>query len=218
MILLSFAFDVTVILLFSVLWRLPSPLNALPVLWFFLIIGILPAVGFKIDNSGDESLMKAKVTVLDKRMCLRHILLSSILIGGISFIAFIQIPLDYLVLHGMRLNRVTVALVLTIEEYLLKARTYLFIVLGLSQLFHAIGMRNIQKSVFGIHHTSDQFMIAAIVIGILGHLAVANVSCFCNAFGIVPLKVDEWIRLTSLSLIPLLVHSLISYGKWRLEI
>ncbi|MBR2627083.1 MAG: PLP-dependent transferase, partial [Peptococcaceae bacterium] len=55
------------------------------------------------------------------------------------------------------------------ENILAKAQTYAFTVLGMSQLFHAIGMRDMHKSFFRMHPLENKLMIGACMIGIRRH-------------------------------------------------
>lgn len=95
------------------------------------------------------------------------------------------------------------------EEWVLsRAQTYAFTVLGMSQLFHAVGMRDTERSVLRMNHLENKLMIAACVIGFLLQFAVTEVPFLISAFGTSPLSGREWMRLSLLAAAPLLAHEI----------
>ena len=98
---------------------------------------------------------------------------------------------------------------LNISTVLAKAQTHAFTVLGMSQLFHAIGMRDVNRSVFRMNHKNNPYMIAAVVIGLALQAVVTEFSPLIRLFGTVRLSMQEWAQLLALSLTPLIVHELL---------
>ena len=90
----------------------------------------------------------------------------------------------------------------------MRAQTYAFTVLGMSQLFHAVGMRSIHTSVFRMHHLRNKLMLAALVIGLGLQFAVTEIPLFIRAFGTVHLLPVEWGFLLILAAFPLLAHEI----------
>lgn len=90
-----------------------------------------------------------------------------------------------------------------------RAQTYAFTVLGLSQLFHAVGMRNMRKSVFAMDHLSNKLMIAAFFAGVALQAAVTEIPFLVHAFQTVRLSAGEWGRLLLLAAAPLFAHEVI---------
>lgn len=75
-------------------------------------------------------------------------------------------------------NQITPAAIRTLlvdTELLNRCQTYAFTVLGMSQLFHAIGMRDVETSLFRMNHLENRLMIAAFVIGMGLQLLVTEV-------------------------------------------
>lgn len=95
-------------------------------------------------------------------------------------------------------------------EILMRAQTYAFTVLGMSQLFHAVGMRNIRKSFFDINHLENKLMIAACIIGFLLQFAVTKQPFLIEAFGTIHLDVAEWLKLAVLASFPLIAHEVMA--------
>lgn len=71
------------------------------------------------------------------------------LIALISLTAFLIVPAKLLASSGRQLTPAAVADVLQSPKLLACCQTYAFTVLGLSQLFHAIGMRDVENLYFG---------------------------------------------------------------------
>lgn len=60
-------------------------------------------------------------------------------------------------------------------------QTYAFTVLGLSQLFHAVGMRDVEKSVFRMNPVNNLLMILAVVIGFALQIMVTEQTGSCGS-------------------------------------
>ena len=145
-----------------------------------------------------------------------------ILIAVISLTAFLMVPLGALreteAARLLELFRVGGLKTLTQQlagqlgrpEILMRAQTYAFTVLGMSQLFHAVGMRNIRKSFFAINHLENKLMIAACIIGFLLQFAVTKQPFLIEAFGTIHLDVAEWLKLAVLASFPLIAHELMA--------
>jgi Ca2+-transporting ATPase len=84
------------------------------------------------------------------------------------------------------------------------------VVLGISQLFHAIGMRDVNRSVFRMNHRNNPYMIFAFAMGILLQVVVTEITPLIQLFGTVRLSLEEWLQLTALSAAPLLIHELLA--------
>jgi Ca2+-transporting ATPase len=137
------------------------------------------------------------------------------LIAGISLTAFFQLPCAVLREQGVRVSFSAFTTVLQNPEILGRAQTYAFTVLGLSQLFHAVGMRDRYKSFFQMNHLENKLMIAAFIIGLGLQVAVTEVPFLTVAFDTAHLSMAEWFRLIILAAFPLLAHELLVllYGK-----
>lgn len=91
----------------------------------------------------------------------------------------------------------------------LKSQTYAFTVLGISQLFNAIGMRNLDKSVFTMNPFNNRMMIVAVAAGFLLQIAVTEIPFFEVIFNAAELSIKEWLMLTALSTAPIWLHEII---------
>lgn len=90
-----------------------------------------------------------------------------------------------------------------------KSQTYAFTVLGMCQLYHAIGMRDVQKSVFAMSPRDNLLMVAACIIGFILQFAVTEIPFLIRAFGTSHLSGQEWLLLSVLAAFPLFAHEVI---------
>lgn len=207
-------------MLVTIVAGLPSPLKASFILWINLITDSLPALALGVDDNEGEGLMRERPRKKEDSLFAKGGLLCVIcyglLIGGVSLAAFLKVPYDRIVAEGLPVSLHNVIEGLRISTVLAKAQTHAFMVLGISQLFHAIGMRDVNRSVFKMNHRNNPYMIGALVIGIALQMAVTEIGPLIQLFGTVHLGMMEWMQLIALSTTPLIVHEMlvaVSRGK-----
>jgi len=198
----------------AVICGLASPLKSSHILWINLITDSLPALALGVDKNDGRELMKnpprkAKESLFS-RGGLTCTCFYGVLIAAISLGVFLMLPWRMLCAEGRNVTLEGLALLLQNEAVLSKAQTYSFTVLGMSQLFHAVGMRDVQKSVFRMKHMENKLMIAACILGFFLQFAVTEVPFLVNAFGTSPLSSREWLHLSVLAAAPLIAHEIIS--------
>ncbi len=200
-------------MLLTIAAGLPVPLTAGFILWINLITDSLPALALGVDDNDTESLMREpprrKEESLFAKGGLACVICYGMVIGGISLAAFLKVPYDRIVAEGLPVSLHNVLEGLKISAVLAKAQTHAFTVLGISQLFHAIGMRDVNRSVFRMNHRSNPQMLLALAAGIALQAAVTEVPFLVALFGTVRLSVEEWAQLIALSVTPLAVHELL---------
>lgn len=201
-------------MLVTIVAGLPAPLKASFILWINLITDSLPALALGVDDNETAELMKepprSKEESLFARGGLACVICYGMVIGGISLAAFLKVPYDWIQSEGLPLTLQNVIKGLGVSAVLCRAQTHAFTVLGMSQLFHAVGMRDVNRSVFRMNHRNNPYMIAAAVLGLLLQAAVTEIPFLIDLFGTVRLGVNEWLQLLALSLMPLIVHELLS--------
>lgn len=193
-----------------------SPLKPSHILWINLITDSLPALALGVDENDNKRLMNRRPRKPGESLFAGGgwfcTLFYGSLIAGISLLAFLWIPMGSLSLwessFGSWLEGVRESL--KNPEVLLRSQTYAFTVLGLSQLFHAIGMRDMSSSVFRYGLFSNRLMIFAFCFGIALQAAVTEISFLSSIFGTCVLSLSEWGFLLSLASAPLLVHEIFS--------
>ena len=113
----------------------------------------------------------------------------------------------------MNLNKI-----LQVTSILNKAQTHAFTVLGMSQLVHAIGMRDVNKSVFKMNHLNNPYMLLAWGIGVFLQVLVTEIPYFVELFGTSRLSLKEWEMLFALSGMPLIIHELLILSEKIMKI
>lgn len=200
-------------MLAAVACGLAAPLKSSHILWINLITDSLPALALGVDVEEKRHQMKnpprAKEESLFAEGGLSCTLFYGILIASISTVAFLQIPIHILAERGWILNLENIRRVFLDEGVLYRSQTYAFTVLGMSQLFHAIGMRDVESSLFRMNHWKNKLMIAAVAVGIGLQLAVTEIPYLVELFGTCALSNGEWIMLLILAAMPLLAHELL---------
>ena len=193
---------------------LAAPLKSSHILWINLITDSLPALALGIDRNDGKSLMQNPPRRAGESLFARGGLMCTcfygILIAAISLTAFLMLPCALLKASSLPVNLEYLMLALKQETILAKAQTYAFTVLGMSQLYHAVGMRDVHKSFFRMKHWENKLMIAACVIGFGLQFAVTEIPFLIQAFGTSHLSGREWMYLSILAACPLLSHEWIA--------
>ena len=211
--LLSSNFGEIITMFFSILFWLPSPLKASHILWINLITDSAPALALGVDKNNAKLLMK-KPPRDPKEHLFAHgglfcTLFYGTLIAAISLIAYLTIPYGVLVGNHLPFTIENITRIFSNPDILTRSQTYAFTVLGLSQLFHAIGMRNTSVSIFRMNHLSNPLMIFSFFLGVFLQLIVTEVPYLIQVFGTAKLSLEEWGSLLLLAFIPLLAHELL---------
>lgn len=197
---------------FAVICGMASPLKSSHILWINLITDSLPALALGVDKNDGKSLMRQQPRKANESLFARGGLLCTcfygVLIAGVSLTAFLMLPWALLRTNGLAVTLENLAEILQNGSVLSKAQTYAFTVLGMSQLFHAVGMRDTQRSVFRMNHQENKLMILACVAGFLLQFAVTEIPFLIQAFGTSPLSGREWMRLSVLAAAPLFAHEI----------
>lgn len=210
--LLSSNFGEIITMFLAILAGIASPLKASHILWINLITDSLPALALGIDENDTKSMMSKPPRPPKESLFARGGLFLTLFYGGliaaISLAAFLKIPYAALKMSGQPITLSAISALLSQPDILNKAQTYAFTVLGISQLFHALGMRDTELSVFKMSWKRSLFMIGAFAAGVSLQLIVTEVPYLIALFGTVHLNIYEWAALLLLSASPLLAHEL----------
>lgn len=218
--LLSSNFGEIITMLTAILFGFASPLKPSHILWINLITDSLPALSLGVDCSDTSHFMKRPPRPKDENLFadggLACTVFYGLLIGFISISAFLYLPIQTLRASGIAITPSHIRELLLLPDILTRSQTYAFTVLGMSQLFHAIGMRDVDCSLFRMKHLTNKLMMLAVVLGIALQALVTTVPYFINAFGTVPLSFSDWKMLLLLAAMPLLAHEFL-YWHTRLR-
>lgn len=218
--LLSSNFGEIITMLTAILFGFASPLKPSHILWINLITDSLPALSLGVDCSDTSHFMKRPPRPKDENLFadggLSCTVFYGLLIGFISISAFLYLPIQTLRASGIAITPSHIRELLLLPNILTRSQTYAFTVLGMSQLFHAIGMRDVDCSLFRMKHFTNKLMILAVGLGIALQALVTTVPYFIKAFGTVPLSFSDWKMLLLLAAMPLLAHEFL-YWHARLR-
>ena len=211
--LLSSNFGEIITMLAAVAMGLASPLKSSHILWINLITDSLPALALGVDVEEQKDYMNRPPRRRDESLFAGGgwgcTCFYGLLIAGISMLAFLQGPVGTIKSAGMTLTIPHLQAVLKDAQVLARSQTYAFTVLGMAQLFHAIGMRDVETSVFCMNHLENRLMLAAFAVGISLQMMVTEVPYFVQLFGTCRLTALEWTKLLGLAAMPLLAHELL---------
>ncbi|NEZ47525.1 calcium-translocating P-type ATPase, PMCA-type [Clostridium niameyense] len=171
----------------------PSPLRPIHLLWVNLITDSLPALALGIDP-GDPDVMNEMPRDPNEGLFANggtlFTILNGILIGILTLIAFEFGRIKY-------------------SNSLMHAQTMAFVVLSVSQLFHSLNMRSRKKSIFQLGLFSNKFLIGSILFGILLQDIVITIPFLSSIFKVFDLTPSDWIFVSILSVVPLIVNEII---------
>lgn len=222
--LLSSNFGEVISMFTAIVAGLAAPLQSIHILWINLITDSLPGLALGVDPK-DTDIMKARPRDPKESLFahggLAFTIYNGVMIAFLTLGAFLWSPIIHLNEAGMALSLENIKWMLdqviqvngvdySIIEH---AQTYAFTTLGVSQLFHAIGMRNYDKSLFKFNLLENKAMIGAFVIGLLLQIAVTEIPLLTEVFETSQLSLKEWGNLILISAIPLLSHEIIVAGK-----
>ncbi|MGE4342503.1 MAG: cation-translocating P-type ATPase [Bacilli bacterium] len=212
--LLSSNFGEVISMIVAILIGLPAPLAALHILWVNLITDSVPAIALGADEK-DPDLMKDKPRNPKESLFARGGYFVTVgygaLIALLSLTAFLIVAMEG---GATSIADMRAYLLANDGAALMHAQTYAFTVLGVSQLFHMLGMSNIKKSFIHLFSPKEWLIWVAFVSGFLLQIAVTELNFLNVAFGTTQLHFDEWLLLAALSTGPLVVHELIVLFMW----
>lgn len=210
--LLSANFGEIISMFTAIVLGLAAPLRAIHILWVNLITDTLPGLALGVDSK-DKDIMKSPPRNPDESLFahggLTLTLLYGFVVAAITLAAFLYLPLRMMRVLDIKPSFDALVHLLNNPGTLMHAQTYAFVTLGVSQLFHAIGMRNVDKSVFAMNHLSNKLMLLAFFSGLALQIAVTEIPVLTQLFGTVALSLIEWLELIALSAVPLVVHELV---------
>ncbi len=194
-----------------------TPLKAIHILWVNLITDSLPGLALGVD-SGDPDIMKIPPRDPKESLFAKGgfaiTIFFGIVIGAITLAAFLAIPVYSLSEAGLPITLENLKLALSDGHNYALSQTYAFSTLAVSQLFNAIGMRNLNRSIFKFNHLENRMMIIAFTVGMVLQISVTEIPWLISVFGTVELSLREWISIIALSTAPLWFHELFVFVKF----
>ena len=195
-------------LFMAILLGWAAPLKPIHLLWVNLITDSFPALALGADP-GDKEVMKEKPRNSSDSLFAHGtgvaLILNGILIGFLTLCAFVV---------GVKVYTGSTTLFPLMPEKLSKdalthAQTMAFVVLSVSQLFHALNMRHPEKSIFQLGLFSNKYLIAAILFGIFLQDVIITVPSLNSIFDVWNLSMRDWGFVGILSVMPLVINEIV---------
>lgn len=211
--LLSSNFGEIMTMFTAMAFGLAAPLKAVHILWINLITDALPALALGTDRNDTQAMMKLPPRKPEESLFAHNGLALTLfygaLIAAISLAAFLKIPVAGLKLAGQQVTLENIRQVMTQTAVLNRCQTYAFTVLGMSQLFHAVGMRNVNRRIWKMQWKGCRLMFVSLLIGISLQILVTEIPAAIQVFGTSHLSLGEWALLLILSAVPLAAHEIL---------
>ena len=215
-------FIIVVMSLFMSTGNLPTPLLAIHILWVNLITDSLPAVALGADNK-EKGIMDEKPRNPKESLFSRGgywITFGYGLVITITTIfAFFMIPL----FESDAKNFMDAANILikgfeasqsgdNIAEVaiLAQSQTAAFCVLGISELFHMLGMTSLRKSFVHNFWSKNWLLWLSFALGTGLQIAVVEIPGINSFFKCYPLDIAHWGIIIALSAAPLVIHEIVA--------
>lgn len=191
----------------------PSPLSAVNILWINLVTDSLPALALGADP-GTPDVMKEKPRSPKESLFARGgtaiLVIYGILIGVITLFGFVlgcyEATFGAQPFTFLKLEHIDFSNTYIIDE----GRTFAFTILAISELFHAIGMRDVNKSIFRMNHLNNRLMWISVVIGV-GLQFIVVQTPINRVFNTNALTLMQWVTALGLSALPLVMHEIIVF-------
>lgn len=191
---------------------LAAPLKAVHILWINLLTDSLPCFALGVDPNSSSDVMNKKPRKNGESIFadggFAKVGIYSIAIALVTFIAFLYVPVTEIISSGKAFSLQLLADSFGKEQILMKSQTLAFCTLALAELFHAVGMRDTENSVFTFNHLDNKVMILALAVGVLGQVAVTEIPFLTDVFGTVRMTWKMWLFVVVISLLPVLVHEI----------
>ncbi|MGI6727396.1 MAG: cation-translocating P-type ATPase [Anaerovoracaceae bacterium] len=201
----------------AIIAGLASPLKAIHILWVNLITDSLPGLALGVDT-GDPEIMKTKPRDPKESLFANGGLATTIffgcVIGAITLGAFLYSPITHLLDAGQEITYDAIKMMYKDEWIYSHSQTYAFTVLAISQLFNAVGMRNLNRSIFKFNHFDNRMMLVAFAVGFALQISVTEIDFLTDVFGTAELSLQEWLELIAISTAPLWFHEIFVFARY----
>ncbi len=182
-------------LFFATILNYPMPLLPIHILWVNLVTDSLPALALGVDPSA-ENIMEKKPEKKDNNIFTPsfsiRVIFEGLLIGFVTLVGFWFGNTYYSLETG---------------------RTFAFLILCLSQLFHTFNVRAMNESLFDNPPMKNKVLILANVISALLAIIIVIIPFFRGIFELSALDPNKWDFVLTLSLVPLVSSEIVKLAK-----
>lgn len=191
---------------------LPAPLIAIHLLWVNLLTDSIPAIALGMDPK-DKNVMNQKPRD-NKKGFLSDQGLKTVLTYGLTIT--VSVLIGFLIPAWSR-GCFSIGDIKTLYNssatILDEAQTIAFTALAFSELFHMLGMSNVEHSFIHVFKNKNKMMYFAFVVGVALQIFVVMTPGVNAIFKTYALSWDKWLITIALSLLPLIVHEIIVFIK-----
>lgn len=191
---------------------LAAPLKAVHILWINLLTDSLPCFALGVDPNSSSDVMNKKPRKNGESIFAgggyAKVGVYSIVIALVTLAAFLYAPVTALMAAKESISLAGIISILGNPDVLVQAQTLAFCTLAMSELFHAIGMRDTENFLFRFNHLDNKVMILALIVGIAGQVAVTEIPFLIDIFGTCHMSWKMWLFVAVISLLPLVVHEI----------
>lgn len=193
----------------------PSPFIAIHLLWVNLITDSLPAIALGMDSK-DPHIMEEKPRDPKEGILANGGMKATISFGAIITVAvLISYFVAALMSPSFYSGGYTAEGFLGIKNFYIshstelhQAQTMAFTTLAISELFHMLGMSNLNRSFIHVFKSKNWMMLIAFATGLALQLFVIMTPGVQDVFSTTSLTWQEWLATCALSLMPLIAHEI----------
>ena len=202
----------------------PTPFIAIHLLWVNLITDSLPAIALGMDpkdpKNMEEKPRDPKEGILSNGGLRNTVLFGAIITVAVLisyFVAALVSPEFYnggfadLGFTGIK------DFYMTHPDQLHEAQTMAFTTLAVSELFHMIGMSDMNRSFIYVFAKKNWMMLVAFIAGLALQLFVICVPGVQQVFSTTNLTVSEWLITCALAVLPLIAHEIYVFINWLIK-
>lgn len=202
-----------IVMFVAIVAGLAAPLKAVHILWINLLTDSLPCFALGVDPNSSSDVMNKKPRKNGESLFAGggffKVGLYSVVIAIVTLFAFLYTPISMMIADGTPFSMGTLIEYFSKKDVLATSQTLAFCTLAMTELFHAIGMRDTERSIFSFNHLDNKVMILALIVGVLGQIAVTEIPFLMNVFGTVRMTGMMWLFVVLISLLPVLVHEIV---------
>ena len=173
---------------------LDTPLLAIQLLWVNLVTDSFPAIALGLEKE-EKGIMEKKPRSSKEGIFADglwgKIITEGIMIGVLNLVAFTL---------GTKLYGLEVG------------RTMAFVSLGLLELVHSFNIKS-EESIFKTGIFENKFLIGSFILGTLMQVGVAAIPVVAKIFELVPLNMTQWIYVSGISILPLIIMELQKFSN-----
>ncbi|MDD4995641.1 MAG: HAD-IC family P-type ATPase [Patescibacteria group bacterium] len=184
---LADSFGEMILIVGSLIFRLPLPLLPAQILWINLITDGLPSFALTVEP-GEKDVMRIPPRPRTEPVMNREMKLLIFLVGILT-----DIGLFLLFIYMLNIGKEV--------DY---ARTIVFAALGVDSLFYVFSCRSLRHTIFTFNPFSNRFLLAAVVGGLALQLVALYVPFFQNLFGLQVLYFKDWLLVLAIGVIEIL--------------